>query len=134
MSIGRQHFEGVAIQGHAWKKSWEDCLPEIMRACQAFEVKKLCFETNSLGLMPLKILREALSELGVSVVGRDSTGFKHSRIMAAGTFAHMIHLAKTSDRIYVQQTTKYEYGSKFDDAPDSLASLLEWIGLIRGKR
>jgi hypothetical protein len=134
MSIGRQHFEGIAIQGHCWKKSWDDCLSEIVRACHMYDVKKLCFETNSLGMMPLKILREQLAPLGVSVVGKDSTGFKHSRIMAAGTFAHMIHLAKTSDRIYVQQTTKYEYGSKFDDAPDSLASLLEWIGLIRGKR
>lgn len=134
MSIGRQHFEGIAIQGHTWKKSWDDCLSEIVRACHIYDVKKLCFETNSLGMMPLKILREQLKHLGVSVVGKDSTGFKHSRIMAAGTFAHMIHLAKTSDRIYVQQTTKYEYGSKFDDAPDSLASLLEWIGLIRGKK
>ncbi len=134
MSVGRQHFDGIAVQGFAWKKSWEDCLDDIRKAVVQFNIRRLCFETNCLGSMPLKVLREALTDLGVGVVGKDSTGYKHSRIMAAGTFAKFIFLAKTSHRIYIDHTTKYEYGSKFDDAPDSLASLLEWIGLIRGKK
>ncbi len=134
MSVGRQHFDGIAIQGFAWKKSWEDCLDDIKKAVVIYNIKRICFETNCLGSMPLKVLREALKDLGVGVVGRDSTGYKHSRIMAAGTFAQSIFLSKTSHRIYIDQTTKYEYGSKYDDSPDSLASLLDWIGLIRGKK
>jgi hypothetical protein len=69
----------------------------------------------------------------VGVVGKKSLGNKHARIMAAGPFSKSIHLAKNSDPIYIAQIVKYEYGAKNDDAPDSLASALEWIGLIRGK-
>ena len=58
---------------------------------------------------------------------------KHSRIMAAGAFAPLIHLSKESDKIYLDQTVRYEYGCKNDDAPDSLASGMKWIGLIKGK-
>ncbi len=136
MSVGKGHFDGVAIQGFAWKKAWADCLPDMIAACKAHSIKRLCFETNALGMQPLSVLRAAFADAGVAVgvTGRDSTGYKHSRIMAAGTFAKLIHLAKTSHRIYIDQVTKYEYGSKFDDAPDSLASLLEWLGLIRGKK
>lgn len=136
MTVGRGHFDGIAIQGFAWKKAWADCLPDIIEACKAHSIKRLCFETNALGMQPLAVLRAAFNDasIQVGVTGRDSTGYKHSRIMAAGTFAKLIHLAKTSHRIYIDQVTKYEYGSKFDDAPDSLASLLEWIGLIRGKK
>lgn len=136
LSVGRGYFDGIAIQGFAWKKAWADCIPDLIAACRSLKISRLCFETNSLGTQPLAVLRAAFHDAGlqVGVVGRDSTGYKHSRIMAAGTFAKLIHLAKTSHRIYIDQVTKYEYGSKFDDAPDSLASLLEWIGLIRGKK
>lgn len=136
MSVGRGYFDGIAIQGFAWKKAWADCLPDIIAACKALNIKRLCFETNALGMQPLSVLRVAFHDAGiqVGVTGRDSTGYKHSRIMAAGTFSKLIHLAKTSNRIYIDQVTKYEYGSKYDDAPDSLASLLEWIGLIKGKK
>jgi hypothetical protein len=54
--------------------------------------------------------------------------------MAAGAYSHMIFLCKESTQAYKDQVTKYEYGVKIDDAPDSLATGLEWIGLIRGKR
>ncbi len=136
MSVGRGHFDGVAIQGFAWKKAWADCLPDIIVAAKALNIRRLGFETNSLGTQPLSVLRAAFKEAGiqVGVTGKDSTGYKHSRIMAAGTFARLIHLAKTSQRIYIDQVTKYEYGSKYDDSPDSLASLLEWLGLIKGKK
>ncbi len=134
LSIGRQHFDGMAIQGRAWKRSWEDCLDDLKKDVIAFNIRRLCFETNCLGNMPLAIIRAHLTGLNCVVIGRDSQDNKHARIMAAGVFAKYIFLAKTSDRIYIDHVTKYEYKSKFDDAPDSLASLLAWIGLIRGKK
>lgn len=132
MTIGRAHFDGIAVHGYAWKKAWDACLDDIAKACAEHNVRRLGFECNSLGTMPLPILRAKLPGVGVS--GKDSTGFKHSRIMAAGTFAKQIHVSKQSMQIWKDQVVKYEYGSKFDDSPDSLASLLEWIGLIRGKK
>lgn len=132
MSIIRAYMQGVAVVGFVWKKSWNDSLDDIVQKVIKYSVKKLCFETNSLGTMPLNILRKALPEY-VGVSGRKSNTNKHSRILAAGTYAQIIHMSKESDRTYIDQVVKYEYDAKNDDAPDSLASGLEWIGLIRGK-
>jgi hypothetical protein len=132
ITIMKAYMEGVAVVGFAYKKAWNHCLDETAANLSRFNVKRLCFETNSLGDQPLEILRTVF--VGVGVVGKKSNTNKHSRIMSAGTFAHLIHLSKESDRVYLDQVIKYEYKSKHDDAPDSLASCLEWIGLIRGKR
>lgn len=132
LSIVKSHFEGVAVQGHVYKRAWYDCIDEMAKRLEAAGVRRVCFETNSLGDQPVTMLRDVLPH-SIGVVGKRSSGHKHSRIVAAGAFAPMIHIAKTSDRLYIDQVTKYEYGAKNDDAPDSLASALEWIGLIRGK-
>jgi hypothetical protein len=132
ISILKQHMQGVAVVGFTFKKAWNHCLDEMVPHLKKFNVRKVCFETNNLGTMPLDLLRNLFgSEIGV--IGRKSNTNKHARIMAAGTYAHLIHLSKESDKTYIDQVVKYEYKAKNDDAPDSLASCLEWIGLIRGK-
>lgn len=133
LSIMRAHFDGVAVQGKAWKKAWNHCVEDIATDLKKFRVKRLCIECNSLGDQPVLMMRQALQGSGIGVVGKDSITNKHSRIMNAGSFAERIFLARTSDRVYTDQVVKYEYGIEHDDAPDSLASGLEWIGLIRGK-
>lgn len=134
LTIIKGHFDGVAVQGHVWKRAWNHCLPEIKEKLLANGVKRLGFECNSLGDMPLSILREVLEDTGIGVVGKKSTNAKHSRILNAGAYAHLIHLSKTSDRSYIEQIVNYEYGATHDDAPDSLASCLEMVGLIRGAK
>jgi hypothetical protein len=133
LTILASHFDGVAIQGHVYKKAWNHCLSDMIETMVRHGVKRICFETNSLGDQPIILLRQNVPA-GVGVVGKKSTGHKHSRIMNAGVFADLIHISKTSDRLYIEQVQKYEYNSKYDDAPDSLASALEWVGLIKGKR
>lgn len=133
LSIGKGHFNGVAIKGRVWKRAWNICLEEIVQELVRCGVKRVCFETNSLGDMPVMMLREQLKNTGIGVVGKKSIKEKHSRIMNAGMFAKSIYISQDSDKLYIDQVTQYEYGSKFDDAPDSLANLLEWIGLIKGK-
>ncbi len=130
VTILKGYMGGVAIVGFTFKKAWNHCLDDIVAKLNAHNVKKLCFETNSLGDQPVIMLRELF---GGGVMGRKSNGNKHSRIMAAGAYAHRIHLSKESDRQYLEQVVKYEYKAKHDDAPDSLASCLEWVGLLRGK-
>ncbi len=131
----RQHFQGVAVKGKVWKKAWNHCLDEIVAEMKACGVKKLCVETNGLGDQPVIMLRQlsAGKNLGIGIVGKDSVLQKHAKIMAAGAYAHLIHLSKESDRAYTDQVVQYEYKATNDDAPDSLASCLEWIGLIKGK-
>lgn len=133
VSIFKQYGQGMAVLGFSWKASWHHCLDKMREAFRANGVAKVCFETNKHGQQPLDVLRAEFKDLGIGVAGRLSNGNKHSRIMAAGTFAHLIHISKKSDRNYINQVVKYELGAKIDDAPDSLATGLEWIGLIRGK-
>ena len=131
LTIGRSYFDGVAVKGRVWKKAWNHCLDEIIEELTRCNVQRVAFETNALGDQPVIMLRGALPT-GVGVIGKKNTKQKHARIVNAGVFAEHLHIAKNSDRKYIEQVTGYEYGSKNDDAPDSLASLLEWLGLVRG--
>lgn len=132
VSIFKQYGQGMAVVGFSWKRAWHHCFDDLRALFRKYGVAKLCFETNKHGQQPLDVLRNEFDWLGV--VGRNSNTNKHSRIMAAGTFAHLIHLSRESNKNYTDQVVKYELGSKVDDAPDSLATGLEWIGLIRGKQ
>ncbi len=131
LTIGKMHFQAFACVGFVWKKAWNHCLDDMVMKLRKFGVKKICIETNGLGDQPVMMLRQLLAGAGIGVVGMDSTTEKHAKIMAAGTYAHLIQLSKESDRTYTDQVVQYEYKAKNDDGPDSLASLLKWIGLIR---
>jgi len=134
LTIMRQHFQGMAVQGHAAKRAWNHWLDDLVPILIKNRVKRLCVETNGLGDQPVIMLRQLLKGHGIGVVGMDNTDNKHARIMAAGAYAHLIHLSKDSDRAYTDQVIQYEYAAEPDDAPDSLASCLKWLGLIRGKQ
>jgi hypothetical protein len=134
MSIVKGYGQGVVVQGHQWKKAWYHCLDAMVPILRARGVRKVCFETNATGTQPIGQLRDLLAPHGIGVVGKHSDSNKHACIMSAGSFAHLIHLSKKSDRSYTDHVTQYEYKAKFDDAPDSLARCLEWLGLIKGKK
>lgn len=134
LSIVRGYMNGVAVQGHTFKKAWYHCLDDMVKILVQRQVQRVCFETNSTGKQALDILRQALSAHGIGVVGVNTTTDKKADIMSAGSFAHMIHLSKESDKVYTDQVVQYEYSSKHDDAPDSLARCLIWMGLIKGKK
>lgn len=132
VTILKGYMGGVQAVGFIWKRAWHHCIDDMIARFKQFEVKKLCFETNMTGDQPISQLRAALP--GVGVVGKRSHSNKHARIMAAGVYAPLIHLSRQSDKLYLDHVTRYEYKAKFDDAPDSLAMCLEWVGLVRGKQ
>ncbi len=132
ISIFKQYGQGIAVVGFTWKKAWHHTFEDLKTVFKKYNVARLCFETNKHGSQPLDVLRQVFPSIGV--VGRNSNSNKHSRIMAAGTFAHMIHLSKESHKQYTDLVVQYEYGAKTDDPPDSLATGLDWIGLIKGKK
>lgn len=135
MSIFTGYFSGMGIIGFVRKKAWNHCIEELLLICKKFNVKKLCIETNSLGDVPIQLIRAKALEMGIQigVSGKNTTTEKHGRIVNAGTYAESIHLSQLSDKLYIDHVTKYEYKSKYDDAPDSLASGLEWIGVVKPK-
>lgn len=136
VSIVTGLMQGVAVVGKEWKRAWYHALDGedgMIKFLLANRVKKICFETNHAGKQPLEQLRQVLGPHGIGVQGVHSASNKHATIMSAGSYAPMIHLSKESDRSYTDHVVEYEYGAKFDDAPDSLARCLVWIGLIKGK-
>ena len=133
VTVARGYLDGVAVKGMARKRAWYHCLDEIVEFLVANKVARVRFETNKHGNQPIEQLQKILGPLGIGVEGHASTSTKHSIIEAAGAMAHRIHLSKDSDRVYTDQVVRYEYNAKHDDAPDSLARVLEWLLLIRGK-
>ncbi len=134
ITILKGYLGGVMVQGHCWKKAWFHCIDEMVPILKLRGVRKLRFETNCTGSQPIEQLRSVLKPLGIGVDGVHSDTNKHAVICAAGSYSHLIHMSKESDRVYSDMVVKYEYKAKYDDAPDSLARCLEWVGLIRGKR
>lgn len=133
VTVMRGLMDGVVVRGKVWKRAWYHCTDEMMQLFKALKVTRVCFETNSTGTQPIGQLMELLGPLGIGVVGKHSDSNKHAVIMAAGSYSNLIHLSRESDKLYNDHVVKYESGVEFDDAPDSLARCLEWIGLIKGK-
>lgn len=133
LTIMRGLMDGVVVRGKVWKRAWYHCTDEMIQLMRSLKVTRVCFETNCTGTQPIGQLQELLGPMGIGVVGKHSDSNKHAVIMAAGSYSNLIHLSRESDPIYTQHVVKYEYGVDFDDAPDSLARCLEWIGLIKGK-
>ena len=127
---------GMGVEGYVWKKAWYHCLDDIIAICKANGVARICFETNMTGTQPIAQLRDLVKKLGlgIGIVGSHSDSNKHALIQAAGSYSHMIHLSRKSDKTYADHVVNYEYKAKYDDAPDSLARGLEWMGLLKGKK
>jgi hypothetical protein len=132
VTILKMHLDGIAVVGFVYKRAWNHCLDDMLPELRKFGVMKVCFETNKHGEQAVELL-QSLFQGSPGVVGRHSSRNKHARIMAAGVFAHRIHLSKESHKLFIDHVVRYEYKAKFDDAPDSLASCMEWIGLVKGK-
>lgn len=133
LTVTRKVMSGFAVFGKAWKRPWYHCVDEMLAVLKERGVKRLCFETNKHGDQPIDQLHVLLAPLGIGVVGKYSDSNKHAVIMAAGSYSNLIHLSRESDQAYINQVTKYEWGADFDDAPDSLARCLEWVGYVKGK-
>lgn len=131
LTIAHSYMQGIAVVGFVWKKAWNHCLDELVPQLARFKVRKVAFESNALGDQPVIMLRDLLKGTGVGVVGVKSLTNKHAKIMSAGAYSHLIHLSRESHNAYIEQVIHYEYGVKNDDAPDGVASLLKWIGLIK---
>ena len=136
LAIGGMHFANLIVTGFAFKKAWYDCLDEFKLLFEFFGVKSVCFETNNIGDEPVVRMRQ----LGAACVGKNSTENKHRRIINAAFFAEHIKLHDVksgfdsnileANQIFMQQVKDYEYRVRFDDSPDALAGLMEYLGIV----
>ena len=133
-----RNFDQLIIAGFAWQKAWDDCLEEIVAAMKAFNCICFAFETNGVGKHPLMVLKEA----GANVEGWKSTTNKHARIMNAAAYRQSLKLCtflppglntpafKEAQTAFNDMVVNYEYKAEHDDAPDALANLLMYIGVL----
>lgn len=138
-AVGAMNFDQFVVAGFAWQKAWDDCLEDIAEVMRAYNVAKFAFETNGLGKHPVLLLRQ----MGAKVAEWKSTTNKHGRIMNAATFRDHIKLAdflppalqkpsfRTAQKAFNDMVIGYEYKAEHDDAPDALANLLMYLGMVK---
>ncbi len=139
MAIGAMNFDRFIVAGFAWPKAWDDCLEDILSVIKAYRVACFAFETNGLGKHPVILLRR----MGARVDEWKSTENKHGRILNAATGKQFIKLAqylppelqtpafRQAQQTFNNMVLDYEYKAEHDDAPDALANLMKYVGLVK---
>lgn len=136
ISIAGRNFDNLIVAGWAFRKAWYDCLEEFEKIFTALNVGRVCIETNGIGELAVMQMRK----LGIPTVGRNTTTKKHSRIMNIASYVNDIRLYEMTsgeaellkgNQIFIDQVKNYEYNAEHDDAPDSMAGVAIFMGLIR---
>lgn len=135
ISVAGRNFDNLVVSGWAFRKAWYDCLDEFAEIFNTLNVNRVCIETNGIGELAVLQLRE----LGVPAVGRNTTSNKHSRIMNIASYVQDLQLYEQTtgsgelihaNQIFIEQVKNYEYNAEHDDAPDSMAGVAIFMGLI----
>ncbi len=138
-AVGAMNFDNFIVAGFAWQKAWDDCIDDIVAVMSALKVNRFAFESNGLGKHPVLLLRRQ----GANVREWRSETNKHGRILNAATFKGHIKLAqylppqlstpgfREAQQAFNNMVVDYEYKAEHDDAPDALASLMQFIGLVK---
>lgn len=130
--IGGRNLNDFVLNGFCWRKSWDDCMPEIKYLYDTFKIRHFVLETNGLGQFPVK----ELQRIGCPCVGYNTTQNKYAKIMNAATFKDDLKLSQLKDmppeflqaqKIFIEQFHNFEYNVEHDDAPDAAASLISYI-------
>lgn len=139
MAIGAMNFDNFVVAGFAWPKAWDDCVEDIGRVCMAYNVAKFAFETNGVGKHPVVMFRRN----GANVAEWRSDTNKHGRILNAASFKGHLKLAsylppalstpafRQAQQTFNNMVLEYEYKAEHDDAPDALANLMMYLGLVK---
>ncbi len=138
-AVGAMNFDNFIVAGFAWQKAWDDCIEDMVAVMNALKVSRFAFETNGLGKHPVLLLRQ----YGANVREWKSETNKHGRILNAATFKGHIKLAqyvppplntpafRQAQQAFNSMVVDYEYKAEHDDAPDALASLMQFLGLVK---
>lgn len=136
ISVAGRNFDKLVVSGWAFRKPWYDCLEEFEKIFTTLSVGKVCIETNGIGDLAVIQMRK----LGIPAVGRNTTTNKHARIMNLASYVADIQLFEMTrgdpaliqaNKIFIDQVKNYEYNAEHDDAPDSMAGVSIFMGLIK---
>lgn len=135
ISVAGRSFDNLIVSGWAFRKPWYDCLEEFSEIFTTLNVNKVCIETNGIGELAVMQMRK----LGIPTVGRNTTSNKHARIMNIASYVRDLRLYEQTtgsgaliqgNQIFIDQVKNYEYNAEHDDAPDSMAGVAIFMGLV----
>ena len=135
ISVAGRNFDNLVVSGWAFRKAWYDCLDEFAEIFTTLKVNRVCIETNGIGELAVSQMRK----LGIPAVGRNTTSNKHARIMNIASYVNDLELFEqktgsgaliNANQIFIEQVKNYEYNAEHDDAPDSMAGVAIFMGLI----
>lgn len=147
VNVMARNFDKVIFAGFCFNKAWFDCDKEISFIYEAYKTTRAGIETNNLGTYPVIVLRKN----GLNFGGKNTTKNKTAKIQNAASFKNSIALSsfipkekiddnfylnlKEANDLFIKQVKEYEYaGTEHDDAPDSIASSLDYLGIIPMER
>ena len=121
----------LCVWGYSVKAAWNRATDTIIELLARYEPDYFYYEDNSLGTVP----QDIFAERGVNAIAHTTLGNKEARIYkVAGFVAHRAHLiTNLCNTEYINTVLKYNDDAEYDDAPDSLASVIIKSGLISEK-
>lgn len=121
----------LCVWGYCVRLAWNKTIDHIIGLLERHKPDYFYYEDNSLGTVP----QDIFAERGVNAIAHTTLGNKEARIYkVAGFVAHRAHLiTNLCNNEYINTVLKYNDDAEFDDAPDSLASVIIKSGLISEK-
>ena len=136
LCIGAMLFQRLIVCGFVWKKPWYDLFDSgaLESIIGTLNAQTLTIETNGVGDMPVRMAKDAFGG-SVRIFGINNTLPKIARIQTAAAFSESIDLVSFDDKPESQEFAAmirdYDASAPHDDAPDSLAGLMESMKLIQ---
>lgn len=129
-SAVNKHDGKLYVYGRLWRKHVQDVEPLMIADYQRLKLGRLYIEKNADKGYAAKELRE----LGARVVSYDEHMNKHVKIVTHLKAAWPdIVFVEGTDQAYIDQICDYTEDAEHDDAPDSLASLVQRAKVGRGE-
>lgn len=116
------HDGRIYVYGRMWRKHVDDCMASIVDDVKRFMLGRMYMENNSDKGYSARLFREK----GVRVAGYTEKMNKHIKIVTyLKTAWPEVIFCEGTDEEYINQICDYTEDAEHDDAPDSLASLIQ---------
>lgn len=116
------------VIGNVYQKHTLDCMGEIIKMIESYNVFRLYIENNADKGMMEREFRRRLEKYKIQIVGYTENQNKIKKITTTiKKYEGKLYFRYNIQTEYLKQIVDYTEYSKHDDAPDSLASLLQKI-------
>lgn len=110
------------VHGSIWQGQIDETYDKLVDILRAFDVNSVFVEANQAQVLIVNSLRKR----GIIAIPKTATKNKHFRIVNwAKQYWPALRFSRAVEDDYMRQVLKYSESAKNDDAPDSLAGLVE---------